>query len=371
MVTIGELSFSTQINLSGFRVISSVSADKINCSELSNDVYQMAIILYPAEHFNEKFLIKIRDCVLKLPEGHPIKRWLHFVSKTLPPTEEEVRAQAFLSEIINSQFNIVTEPKVRNRIIEIITDIGDKTIAEKILKSFLYLMIGNVTRSDNILSEVMKKNPFEGWKGFSLRSSFYHRFAEANMEHILQKFSKHPADRRVLQLFARYLKVYFNDKVLIDYLADFDDSSLDERLDLKSIEKTAPEFVRFLRVLRMSDKRRRLRLSEEARFPLKEQMYWYWPFIDYQPNVSPQLFSTLRELEEKDPLWFIYVMENERLLDSYVKNTGRSFMNGRRKFLRESLKDRDMFMLSLFKLIQFGDMDHTLVQEIVSFLTHE
>ncbi len=66
MVTIGELSFSTQINLSGFRVISSVSADKINCSELSNDVYQMAIILYPAEHFNEKFLIKIRYCVLKL-----------------------------------------------------------------------------------------------------------------------------------------------------------------------------------------------------------------------------------------------------------------------------------------------------------------
>jgi len=350
--------------------VSSLDPDKINCGELSKDVYQLAIILYPAELFNEKFLIKIRDCVVKLPDGHPVKRWLKSVAKTKPPTEGEGLSQAFLSEVVNSQFNLITDARIKNRIIEIITDIDDRSMPEKILKSFLYLMIGNITRSDNILGSIIKKTPVENWKGFESKQSFYHRFAKANMDQLFNKLSKHPADRRIFQLFNMYLQSFFNEKTLIKITSEQDFSTLDGKLDLKFVEFNAPELVHFLRFNKLSENRRIARLRNK-RYTLKEQAYWYWPFLDIDPLISDELQSNLIQIEQSDELWFIYLMENEKLLDLYIKNSKKGFLTGRRKFLRETLKQKDVFMLALFKLIEFGDIDQSLVEDIVLFFSHE
>lgn len=331
----------------------------------------MAIVLFPPETFNEKFLLTMRDCVLKLQEDHPVKRWLKWVAKKDPPSKKEQEINAFLTEMLNTKFNLITDVKVKNRIINILSDIPEKTIGEKILKSYLYLMIGNITKSDNILKQMVSMTPFESWKGSEADTGIYHSMAVSHMEQILAKLSKHPADRKTFELFNFYLRNYANDPILLELLSENETSQLDNKLDLRFTERLAPSLVRFLRVQGMSESRRIKQLKNNERYSLKEQAYWIWPFLDADPFISPEMLDELIRIEKEDPLWFIYLMDHEKLIDRYSKKVNKAFLFGRRHYLRSLLEDPHLSMLALYKLIEFGDIDHSIVQKTVDILTHE
>jgi hypothetical protein len=69
-----------------------------------------------------------------------------------------------------------------------------------------------------------------------------------------------------------------------------------------------------------------------------------------------------------DQLWFIYLLENEKLADIYSKRSGRTFLPGRRPFLKEGLLDNQSFMMSLYKLIELGDINQDLVVRTTDYL---
>lgn len=331
----------------------------------------MGIILYSPEVLNEKFLIKIRDCVLKLPEKHPVKRWLQWVAKVKRPTEAEQQKMILLSEILNSQFNLITDVKLKNQIIELLSDIPENGIEELVLKSYLFLMIGNITKSDNLLLSIINKTPVENWKKFGPSTNIYQKVFRENIEQIFTKLSKHPTNRKVYELFRLYLLNFSNDKILLNLLSEKETSALDGSLDLRVTEELSPSFVHYLRFINMNEEMRIKNMRDMNQVTLDEQAYWLWPFLDIDPLVSDGLVKELKNLEVKDKLWFIYLMHNEKLNDAYIKNTGNSFLPGKRQFLREKLKDRTTFMLSLFKLLEFGDIDSALVQDTINYLTHE
>jgi hypothetical protein len=99
------------------------------------------VILYPPDRLNEKFLIKIRQCILKLPDDNPVKRWLKNVVTVERLTAEEQKKAAFLTEILTSKFNLITDLVIKNKIIEVLIDVPENTAGEKLLKSYLYLMM--------------------------------------------------------------------------------------------------------------------------------------------------------------------------------------------------------------------------------------
>lgn len=304
----------------------------------------------------------MRDCVLKMPEAHPVKVWLKDVADIKPLNKEEQEVRAFLVEVLNSPFNLITDLKMKARVVGILSELPGETLAEKLLKSYLYLMIGNVTRSDNILMEFVKTSPYENWKGYTRKTSFYHQLASENIEQLLSKLSKHPSDRMPYQLFNLYIQNYYSDAELLDHVSDYPGEDISKKLGLKYTEKIAPALVRHLR-LKMLD-------SQQVIFST-EQAFWHWPFQEKDPSFSENLLSILQEIEEKDQLWLIYLLDNERLSDMYYKKQGKSALTGRRKFLREKLEDKDLFMLSLFKAIEFGDINQELIGKTVEFLTNE
>jgi len=370
-ISLEKMNFAASIGLNGFNVVSSFQIDQINCADLGNEVHQLGVILHPPEVINEKFLIKMRDCVLKLGETHPLKKWMKWTAGNRSLSKIDLEKRTFLNEIINSQFNLITDLKIRNQIINVLQLIPEETLAEQILKSYLYLMIGNITRSDNILRDIMATSPRVNWEKTGLRASHYHRLALEHADQLFIKLSKHPADRRTFELFSLYLQSFYNDKNLIRIAENVDTSDVESKLGLKYIKGLAPSFVDFLRLSGMSENYRFKNLRKLKLYPLEMQSYWIWSFLDINPLVSDVMNPELQRIENEDQMWFIYLMDNEKLADLYSLNKGKSFLPGRRPYLKTALEDHHSFMLSLYKLIELGDIDSDLVLKATEHLTHE
>lgn len=363
------MTFKPSVDLEGFRVISSFDIEKFNCQKLENHIFQLSVILYSADLINEKFLISVRNCMLKLNASHPVKKWLTYQSSTVKPNPKEQEKIDFLGEMLNSQFNLITDQKVKTAVINLIGEVPTNTNLEKLLKSYLYLMIGNITRSDRILKSIIAESPREFYQGFTIKPSVYHKMTADNLEKILRKFSRHPADRLPFYLFTVYIKSYLNKPELLELVDDIEPSGMKEKISLSYALRTSPHIVEFARLTSMNEKRRMKNLRMK-KYSLEMQSFWVWPFINIDPLVSETMVERVKALDETDPLWTIYLLANEKLSDMYF-NKGGQPVSRRRQFLRKHLEDKKDFMLTLYKLIEIGDIDEGLVNEVSHFMIHE
>jgi hypothetical protein len=368
-LSIDGLIFTPQIDLEGFKVVSSFELDKFVCEKLDSPLFQLAIILYPTEFVNEKFLIRVRDCVIKLEEKHPVKKWLTAKSFVFKSNTTDLEKINFLTEMLNSPFNLITDQKVKARVIEAIGTIAGQTKLERLLKSYLYLMIGNITHSDNILRSIITESPRMFYQFGNDDPSIYHQLAKNHLEKMLQKFSRHPADRLTFHLFLLYIKTYLNNDELIEIVDDIDLDEINSKLNLSYIQRIAPELVGMVKITSMDLKMRIAELRSQS-YSLEMQSYWIWPFVEIGPLISDKTVERVLELDESDPLWAIFILENEKLADLYLKRGGKAFSQ-RRSFLRKKLEDRKDFMMSLYKLIEIGDIDYSLVKIVSHHLIHD
>lgn len=299
-----------------------------------------------------------------------MKLWLKNVALSKPLSKLEQERSAFLTEILTSKFNLITDVATKNKIIEVIIDVPENSLGERLLKSYLYLMIGNVTRSDNVLKAIMKQAPMKSWEGFTASPSFYQRLTVENLGSIVSKIANHPSDRKTWELFTRYVKEFMNDQRVIEEFDNHEGSQLEGKLGLLSVERISPDLVHYLRLSRLDEQKLALRLRQKV-VPVSMQAWWVWYFLPVNSVINEEFLPELALIEEKDPLWFVYLMENEKLSDYYAQKTGKAFLPGKRQLLRSHLEKKDHYMLALWKLIELGDIDQKLVNQTSQFLSHE
>ncbi len=356
------------MSLSGFRVISSFDIENFACQSLESTVYQLGVILYPPDLFNEKFLINVRNCMLKLNDGHPVKKWLKQLSNKPKPDAKKQQTIDFVNEMLNSQFNLITDLKVKSSVIKLLSDIPEKTKLEKLLKSYLFLMLGNIARSDAYLQEIIQQKPRVFYQGYGSKNSLYHELTEQHLDKVLAKFSRHPADRTTFFLLTAYLENFTNKEDLLGLVNDVQ-PDLGHKLSLSYTQRIAPELVKAVKMKNAGVKRRARNLRTKS-YPQEFQSQWLWPFVELGPYFPDQSAAIIKELEEKDPLWAIYLLADEKLADQYLK-TGALSMTRRRQILRQHLEAKEDYMLTLYKLIELGDVEPDLIQSTVNFLSHE
>ena len=370
-VSIDKVNFAISTGLDGFKVVSSLNIEELICTDLNNHIYQLGIILYPPEVVNEKFLIKLRDCFLNLPDQHPVKTWMKWMSQSHTLSKKNQDTQKILTDLLNSQFNLITDGKLKSQIIDIIYEIPEETLPEKILKSYLYLIIGNISRSDNILRNIIQVSPRENWSKVKTSKDFYHELASEMMPQLFKRLSKHPADRRSFELLTLYFLNFYNDPSLIQLAGTVDTTEVKSSMKLAYTEKLALSLVHYLRLTSLNDSALITALRDFKKFPLEEQSYWFWPFINIDPLISEAINPELLRIENEDQLWFIYLLDNERLADSFSKKHGKSFLPSRRPYLKSSLDRPEDFMMALYKLIELGDINQELIDRTNSFITNE
>ncbi len=351
------------------KVSSSFDIETFTCAKLDSHIFQLAVLLYPPELVNEKFLISVRDCMVKLSNNHPVKKWLKMQSQSAKPDVTEQAKIDFLSEMLNTQFNLLTDQKIKTKVIGLIADIPENSNIEKLLKSYLYLMIGNITRSDNILKSIIAETPRTFYQGHTANPSMYQRMTLIHLEKVLRKFARHPADRLTFYLFTVYIKKYLNQTELVDLVEDLGLEDLQDKIRLNYTERIAFELTGFARLSRMSEKRR-FKILRTDKYSAEMQSYWVWPYLDMSPLISDLMATQVQKLDSTDPLWAVYVLDNEKLSDLYFKKGGTP-VSRKRAFLRNHLTVPSDYMLTLYKLIEIGDIDNDLVMSVSRFIHHE
>lgn len=341
----------------------------MECADLKNDVNQLALLLFSPELLNEKFLIKIRDCVVKLADKHPLKKWLKWMSQSRRVEDNLKDQYSFLVEIVSSPFNLITDGAMKRRISGYLIGMPEETLPELFLKSYLYLMIGNVTRSDNLLKKIILTPPRFNW-GRKQGASLEHRIGKEQIRQIFQKLAHHPADRTVFQLVALYIQSYYNENLILELADDVDTKDLEAKLYLKSVEVIAPELVKFIRAssLKMEKRMSELKASQ---FPLKEQAYWIWPFLEMTPLSSSDLSAILAALEKEDHLWNIYLISEETISETLAKQSINHFLPRHRGDLKAMLDRSEDFMLALYKLIELGDISSEIIEKTIMHIANE
>jgi hypothetical protein len=145
---------------------------------------------------------------------------------------------------------------------------------------------------------------------------------------------------------------------------------VESKLELKSIESFAPMLINYLRLLKIKLRERVSKISE-MNIDVKDQLYWILPFMEIEPIISQHVFPELLKLEKSDELWFIYLMSDENLFNIYDNKKEKRFLPSRRAFLKKGLHSTDSFMMSLYKLIEFGDFGDDIVKMVATRAMHE
>lgn len=335
--------------------------------DLDQSIYQLGLILYPFDLMNEKFLVKIRDCVVNLSEDHPLKRWLKIQNKRNDKkiTEDET----YLKGLVQSGLNLITDEKEIKKIIRILNSVTGEAIPLKLLKSYLYLLIGNSARSNSILKEIIEKPPVKNWRMIS--PSYLGDFAFSYSKDLIYKITNHPSDRTLSKLLLLYLKEFFNEKSIIDFTQNIKAEDFFEKLNLKKNKAITTDFIKYL-IYKKNYSIKKEKYQLENQNQLDHFFYWVLLFAneDFHFLHNDVVYEKLMKLEENDTLWFFYVLESNKLVELYLKKNGKSFLSNR-KFLRQELDKQDYFMMALYKLIEIGDIDQQIVSKVLVNLSYE
>jgi hypothetical protein len=311
----------------------------------------------------------MRDCILNLKKDHLLKKWLNQVSEKKTYTTKENDKISYINDILNSPFNLITDQKIKNEVIDLISEIPEDTVVEKLIRSYLYLMIGNITQSDNALKSIISMAPREFYRGFKYKRSIYHDQGLIHLNKIFEKLSKHPTDRLTFYVFLEYLKSYTNSTEFLHLLDSLDVKDYNSRLFLRYTESIAPELIAFLKVKKMKSLDQ-TNLILKKKFSFELLAYWMIPFIEADLIFSQEIGDDLKKIENGDMLWHSYLLTDEKMADFYIKNNGVTSLK-RREELRDYLKNDADFMLSLYRLIQLGDIETGLVEQLIKFQSHD
>jgi hypothetical protein len=271
--------------------------------------------------------------------------------------------------VLNSPFNLITDLNVKKEVIKLISEIPQNTNIEKLVSSYLYLMIGNITQSDKIIKSIISENPREFFKFKNEKNSIFHKQGSLYIDRILEKLRKHPADRLTFGLFIEYLKSYSNSPSLLSLVESNEVDGIQNRIFLKYSEQMAPDFLSYLK-LKNERQDTFQNLIKKKKYNFNFFAYWLVPFSDLDIPFNLEYVQDLKKMSHDDLLWFNLLISDEKTADFYIKNSGGGLEKNRTE-LRSQLNNESDFMLILFRLIQLGDIDKTIVDAILKFKKSE
>ena len=131
----------------------------------------------------------------------------------------------------------------------------------------------------------------------------------------------------------------------------------------------APDFLSYLK-LKNERQDTFQNLIKKKKYNFNFFAYWLVPFSDLDIPFNLEYVQDLKKMSHDDLLWFNLLISDEKTADFYIKNSGGGLEKNRTE-LRSQLNNESDFMLILFRLIQLGDIDKTIVDAILKFKKSE
>lgn len=308
-------------------------------------------MFYPLDQVNEKFLLKLRNCVVDLDDKHVLKKWLKYTSQSNSQAERDEE----ITIIFRTKYNLITDIKQRSRLVEMLNEVKGESLAESLVRSFLYLLLGNVAESNNQLKSIYQNFPFKVYQHNLKPQSKIMSVALAEMPMIIKKLKDHPSDRTHYQLASAYLLSFLNDPEDLRLLKDFELPMKEDRLKSGYIQALAHDYI-------LSTKKDKLNPSS---YQVNFLFQWVLAFSENEIYSKAQLEKLIKYGLESNYLWLIYSLNSERLMDIAMKESSRLSINARRSFLMQQLSKNENLLMSVYKLIELGAIDAQLIELII------
>jgi hypothetical protein len=375
-IEIDGVVFKPHLSLEGLRIISEIKTESIECAKLSSDeVTQLGVILYPQDQHNENFLKRVRDCVLPLDDSHPVKKWLKKIGekKSIRPSSEQIEQLSFLDSLLDSGFNLITSPEQKEKITRMINALNESRLPERILQSYLYLLIGNVAKSDSLLVMTYKSTPFILWTKYPYQKTLWSEAISLRIGKIFERLSKHPADRTNFHLFAKYMNDFFNDEPLKEASENFfDEDLLLEKMKLKVYQAKAGDFSSYIIYKMSNSKQRRAGVRADVLNRAPKNFPWYWYFFDefhqLPKNEKSLILAPYFDDHSFDSqLFFLFMAGDDSVVETFYQRKGQSEIKVKRQFYVSLFQDESYWTVALFHLIEMGNINQQMVEKIMSY----
>ncbi|MFP5491170.1 MAG: hypothetical protein ACLGG0_06695 [Bacteriovoracia bacterium] len=362
-------------HIDGFALEGVFRKVRLDCKQFDDPAMQLALLLHNSQTANEVFLLSLRDCVVTLPKGHPLKDWvsqqknLQNISESAKGIQQKLEGK--IKNIWSSEHAL--KPNERQILIQLLDELDELPpyLDYTLLRAVGYLKLGNWVRTEKILAEWLERDPIERIRITPLRNDLLGKFTLGIVEDLFQSLARGLKGRVIVDVFFQGILEFSNQEELIEEATKAQEMDLAEilsKLNLRYHQNLVPGFAGWLqnRELRGA---RYMRFMEEF-FNEKDFADRVWIFLGRLPvdaQYREKLAQTLPALKEKNPVLFHALAEQEDLRGVLVRvapASAKNLLKERRHLYLKRFNENEKDTWALSQLVELGQIDEALVEKL-------
>lgn len=349
---------------------------KLNCTQLNDPDVQLALVLHNPQTANEVFLLSLRDCVVTMPAGHPLKRWMQ--SKATPKVSADSKAiQTLLETELKGVWasDHALTAKQRQALIRLLNDLEDLPpyLDYISLRAVGYLKLGNWARTEKLLTDWLNVDLIERIALTPKRRDPLGKFTAGLVDDLFESLAVGLEGQLVVDLFFQGVREFYSDNDIVKAAQEhqeLDESEILAKLSLQYYQSVVPGFSAWM-LNRNFEGRRRSRYLD-AFFARTDASARTWVFLGRIPNEGKNREALGRELallKAKNPMLFHALVPEEGLLGVLKRVAPAQVQNlikERRTLYQSQFRATPHNAWVLKGLVELGQIDDSLVQTLAT-----
>lgn len=332
----------------------------------------MAVLLRNPQAANEVFLLSLRDCVVTLPETHPLRAWLsqrrNLQTTTAAGTYLREQLEGPLKKIWASAHALT--PTERQALIQFLDKLDDQSpyLDYTLLRAVGYLKLGNWVRTEKILADWLEREPLERIALTPWRNDPLGKLTMGIVEDLFQSLARGLEGRLIVDAFFQGIVEFTNDEALTAAALSAQALEVPEilqKLSLRYHRNLLPGFAAWL--FNKDTSARRHQQFVDAHFSRPDVASSLWIFLGGIPQSAVHREALVRQLpalRTENPALFYSLLDWEELrlmLTRVAPDAAKNTLKERRLYFLRRIRTNPRDTWALFELLRLGQIDDELI----------
>lgn len=345
---------------------------RLDCKQFADPALQLALLLHNPQAATEVFLLSLRDCVVTLPQAHPLRAWVtqkkNLQNSTGASVQIREKLEGPLKKIWASSHALT--PAERQLLIQFLDLLDDQPpyLDYTLLRAVGYLKLGNWVRTEKILADWLEQDPLERIRLTPWRNDPLGQVTQGLVEDLFRSLARGLEGRLIVDAFFQGVAEFTNDEELVaaaQAAQALDLAEIRKKLSLRYHRNLLPGFAAWLANKETSPLRHQR--FAEAFFAAPDFAGALWVFLGGIPQAAPQREALVRQLPElrtRNPALFFALLDWEELrlmLTRLAPAAAKNLLKERRQLSLGRIRANPHDTWALLELIRLGQIDDELI----------
>ncbi len=347
---------------------------KLNCSQMKDPAFRLALLLHNPLNANEVMLLSLRDCLGGLPDTDPFKRW--YARKSNVKTSPALLAvlESLQTDLQTAWRASTLTEKQRFAIVRLLDVLEDQPpyLDLTILQIAGYQKLGNWSRAEELVRRWLSLTPLDRLEQTPARRDALARYMRENIDVFLEALAQGREDRVILEMFFAGLREYITDVKVTDAVKSIQNLDVEEllqKLSLRYHRTQAPAFVDWFLNRHLTEARHGRFVDRLLASPSAAERVWV--FLGRLPETPLQREALgrllLKDKREKGKLFYVLADDPtlSPILGRLEPGAMKNFIKERRQYFLSAYSEKGD-ILALAKLVEMGQISEDLIDELLA-----